>query len=74
MLYQTIVFAPLIGALFAGFLGRKVGETPSMAVTTLLLFVSAALSWVALFQVGFGHAEAHITLFRWMDVGGFNAA
>ncbi len=73
MLYQTIVFAPLIGALFAGFLGRKVGETPSMAFTTFLLFVSAALSWIALFQIGFGQTEQHIMLFRWMDVGGFEA-
>ncbi len=73
MLFTIIVFAPLIGALIAGLLGRKIGEKPSMVVTTALLFLSAALSWVALFKVGFGHETSHITILRWMDVGGFKA-
>lgn len=73
MLFQTIVFAPLIGAIIAGLLGRKIGEKPSMIVSTALLFLSAALSWVALVKVGFGHHPTDITLFRWMDVGDVKA-
>jgi len=78
MLYQTIVFAPLIGAIIAGlagtrFLGGKLGEKPSMLVTTALLFLSAILSWYALIQVGFKHEGTEINLFRWMDVGGVKA-
>ena len=73
MLYQTIVFAPLIGALIAGFFGRKIGDKPSMAITTFLLFLSAALSWVAFSNIALGHTETHVELFRWMDIGDFKA-
>jgi len=73
MIYQTIVFAPLIGALIAGFFGSKIGDKPSMAVTTFLLFVSAILSWMAFFTVTKGGGGETIELMRWMDVGGFTA-
>ena len=73
MLYQIIVFAPLLGALIAGLGGRKMGEKPSMLITTTLLFVSAILSWVAFFRVTGGGQEITVELFRWMDVGNFKA-
>jgi len=73
MLFKVIVFAPLLGALIAGLLGRKIGEKPSMLVTTGLLFLSAILSWLAMFQVGFGNDPQSVTLFRWMDVGDLKA-
>ena len=73
MLFQTIVFAPLIGALIAGLFGARLGDRASMLVTTVLLFVSCALSWVAFVDVGLGHNVYDITLLRWMDVGGVRA-
>ncbi|RZV41464.1 MAG: NADH-quinone oxidoreductase subunit L, partial [Acidimicrobiales bacterium] len=73
MLYQTILFAPLIGALIAGLLGSKIGHKSSMIVTTGLLLLSAVLSWFALYKVGFGHEATEVNLFRWMDVGDFKA-
>ena len=38
-------------------------------ITTGLLLVSAALSWVALVDVGFMHHDARITLFPWITSG-----
>lgn len=79
MLYQTIVFAPLIGALIAGLGGTRFGasrlpEKASMAISTGLLFLSAILSWVAFIGVAFGDApDTTITLLRWMDIGGLTA-
>ena len=73
MLYQTILFAPLIGALIAGLLGSKIGHKASQVVTTGLLILSTLLSWVALSKVGFSHEATEINLFRWMDVGDFKA-
>lgn len=73
MLYQTILFAPLIGALIAGLLGSKIGHKVSMTVSTGLLVLSGLLSWWALFKVGFGHEATEINLFRWVDVGDFQA-
>ena len=73
MLFQTIVFAPLIGALIAGLFGRKIGDAPAQAVTTGLLILSAALSWVALYKVGFGHTVTDVEIMRWFDVGDMKA-
>ncbi|WP_418152754.1 NADH-quinone oxidoreductase subunit L [Litorimonas sp. RW-G-Af-16] len=79
MLYLIIVFAPLLGALISGltgtrFGGQKLGEKSSMIITTGLLFLSAVLSWYALFKVGFGHQEhPPINVLRWMDIGDLKA-
>ena len=73
-IYHILVFAPLIGAIIAGFGGRKLGDKPSMFVTTALLFVSAALSWLAFVSVTGGNGPSEpITLMRWMDIGDFQA-
>ena len=47
-MYHAIVFLPLIGFLIAGLFGRLIGARGSEIVTTSLLMVSAALSWVCL--------------------------
>ncbi|NNE58134.1 MAG: NADH-quinone oxidoreductase subunit L [Hellea sp.] len=73
MLYQIIVFAPLIGALIAGLGAPRIGEKPSMVITTVLLMLSAVLSWIAFFSVTGGDGGTTVELFRWMDVGGFKA-
>ena len=43
---QIILFAPLIGAIIAGFGWRIIGDAGAQWVTTGLLFLAAALSWV----------------------------
>jgi NADH-quinone oxidoreductase subunit L len=68
-MYQAIVFLPLIGCLIAGLFGRVIGARPSELVTTILLFASMVLSWIALAQVGFGHHDERIALFNWMTSG-----
>jgi NADH-quinone oxidoreductase subunit L len=68
-MYQAIVFLPLIGCLIAGLFGRVIGARPSELVTTILLFASMALSWVALAQIGFGHHEERVALFNWFTSG-----
>ena len=42
-MYQAILFLPLVGALFAGFLGRFVGARPSEVITTTLVMITALL-------------------------------
>ena len=69
MIYQAIVFMPIIGALIAGLFGRILGPRPSELVTTALLMVAAALSWVAFIDVGFSHTTQKITILRWITSG-----
>jgi NADH-quinone oxidoreductase subunit L len=54
-MYTAIVFLPLLGALVAGLFGRMIGHRPAEIITSSLLVIAALLSWVAFYQVGFGH-------------------
>jgi len=75
LILLTIVFAPLLGALVAGLSGRRIGDLPSMALTTGLLFLSCALSWVTFYEVIWGSWPGHftITLAPFIDVGAFRS-
>ena len=77
-MYHIIVFAPLISAIIAGLFGTRFGrqvlpEKAALVLTTGFLFISAILSWVALYKVGIQHEEASIKVLRWMDVGDMKA-
>jgi NADH-quinone oxidoreductase subunit L len=50
------------------------GSRAAELITTGLLFVSAALSWVALVDVGFMHHDARIALFPWIVSGDLQVA
>jgi NADH-quinone oxidoreductase subunit L len=67
MLAQTVLFAPLIGALIAGFGWRLIGEQAAMIVATALLFVSAIASW-AIF-VTFDGTLQQIHILRFIESG-----
>ena len=45
------------------------GSRAAELVTTLFLFVSMLLSWMALYRVGFGHQDSREVLFAWMYSG-----
>ena len=45
------------------------GSRAAELITTGLLFVSAALSWVTLVDVGFLHHDSRIALFPWINSG-----
>ena len=71
MIYQAIVFLPLIGALIAGFAGRIIGAKMSEFITCGLMVVAAILSWVAFIQVGFGEAKGltQVEVLPWIKSG-----
>ena len=63
-----ILFAPLIGALIAGFGHRVIGDKGAQYVTTGLLFLAAALSWITF--LGLGHETQYIHILDWVESGG----
>ncbi|HEY1838143.1 MAG TPA: NADH-quinone oxidoreductase subunit L [Rhizomicrobium sp.] len=72
-MYAAIVFLPLLGSFIAGLFGRGIGARPSELVTTVLLFVSAALSCYAFYDVAImGHA-AIVHIMPWITSGDFEA-
>ena len=44
----TLVFLPLLGALLSGFFGRLIGDRNSEILTSLLVSISAILSFIIL--------------------------
>ncbi len=72
-MYAAIVFLPLLGSAIAGLFGRFIGARASELVTTVLLFVSAALSCYAFYDVCFlGHAQT-VRIAQWITSGDFEA-
>ena len=72
MLYAVAVFAPLLGALVAGFLGRQIGDRASQAVTIICMVV-AAVCGVASFVpfLNGSAAPGVLDLGTWFAVEGF---
>jgi NADH-quinone oxidoreductase subunit L len=72
-MYTAIVFLPLLGSAIAGLFGRFIGARASELITTLLLFVSAALSCYAFYDVAFlGHGQV-VRIAQWITSGDFEA-
>ncbi|WP_406721007.1 NADH-quinone oxidoreductase subunit L [Thioclava litoralis] len=67
-----ILFAPLLGALIAGFGWRLITEKGAMYVSTALLILSAVLSWVVF--LGFDGPTQHIELFRFIESGDIDSS
>ena len=68
------VFAPLLGAIVAGLFGKRIGNVPSMAVTTGLLFLSCAIAWYAFYlHTWGGQGRVLVELLRFIDIGDFRS-
>ena len=70
-MYYAIIFLPLLGAFLSGFFGKYLGARNSEIITSLFLIISAFLSWIALYNIGFNHDVDYIkiTLFTWLQSG-----
>ena len=64
---SIILFAPLLGALIAGFGHRFIGDKGAQYLTTALLFLAAFLSWVV-FLTHDGHTQ-QIHILDWVQSG-----
>ncbi|GAC1340222.1 MAG: NADH-quinone oxidoreductase subunit L [Acetobacteraceae bacterium] len=73
MLYAVAVFAPLLGSLVAGLLGRQIGDRASQAVTIICMIVAAICGTASFLPILDGQAEpGFISLGTWIDVEGFH--
>lgn len=69
---KIILFAPLLGALIAGFGWRVIGEKGAQVLTTAILFLAAALSWYLFLTIG--QETRHIPVLDWIVSGDFHSA
>ena len=68
-MYTAIVFLPIIASAIAGLGGRFIGARASELVTTLALFISAALSIVAFYDVCYLGQSGVFRLATWISSG-----
>ncbi len=74
MIYAVAVFAPLLGALVAGLLGRSIGDRAATAVCILCMLVAAALGPIACFQLVSGQTDPGVvSLGTFIEAGHFHA-
>ena len=69
---KIILFAPLVGALIAGFGWRFITEKGAQVLTTALLFLSCALSWMVF--LSFDGVTQHIHILDWVQSGALDTA
>lgn len=69
---SIILFAPLIGALIAGFGWRIISIQGAQWVTTGLLFLACLLSWITFLT--HGPETQHIEIFRWIESGSLSTS
>ncbi|NDC03785.1 MAG: hypothetical protein EBZ81_12625 [Betaproteobacteria bacterium] len=67
-MYLVAAFAPLLGAILAGFFGRSIGRIPSALITITLVAVSAVASVMTLMDVMAGNSF-NGALYQWAQVG-----
>ncbi len=68
-LIKLIVFLPLLGFLTVGLFGRPLGNGFSQVWTSGLVSISAILSWVVFWDVGFAHNTYGVHVLSWVSSG-----
>ena len=66
-MYLSIILIPLIGSIFAGMFGRKLGAQGSQFITTFGLIFTCLLSFTAFYEVGLNISPVSVDLFSWID-------
>jgi NADH-ubiquinone oxidoreductase chain 5 len=66
-MYLSIIALPILGSLVAGFFGRKIGVSGAHIITCSCIVITAILSVIVFFEVGFNNSPTSITLFKWID-------
>src|SRR5210317_1669270 len=70
LLYLTIVLAPLIGSIFAGFLGNVLGRKATHSITILGVLISTVLSFYAFnYHVLEGNDAFNQNIYTWLAFG-----
>jgi NADH-quinone oxidoreductase subunit L len=72
-IYLIIALAPLVGAIFAGFLGSLLGRMATNVVTILGVLISTVLSmYVFNYHVLEGGDAFNENIYTWMQIGNLN--
>ena len=71
-MYLAIITLPILGSLFSGFFGRKIGVSGAHLITCTCIIVTTLLAMVAFVEVGLNNIPVTINLFKWIDSESLN--
>jgi len=71
-MYLAIITLPLLGSIFSGLFGRKIGVKGAQLITCTCVIMTTLLAIVAFMEVGLNNVPVSITLFRWIDSESLN--
>jgi NADH:ubiquinone oxidoreductase subunit 5 (subunit L)/multisubunit Na+/H+ antiporter MnhA subunit len=63
-MYLIIIILPLLGSIFSGFFGRKIGVYGAQIITSTAVVVTTMLAIIAFFEVGFNNISVSIEVLR----------
>ncbi len=72
MIYALAVFAPLVGAMISGLLGRAIGDRAAMGASVLGMLIAAVCGPYAFFALVPNGEPDTIDLATWIEVGKFH--
>jgi len=71
-MYLALIVLPILGSVFSGFFGRKIGVSGSQMITSACVIITTILAVVSFFEVGLNNIPVTIHLFRWIDIETLN--
>jgi NADH-quinone oxidoreductase subunit L len=75
MIYAVAVFAPLIGAMISGLLGRSIGDRAAVSASIIGMVIAAICGPLAVFQLAAGATQPGlVAVATWIDVGHFHVS
>jgi NADH-quinone oxidoreductase subunit L len=74
MVYAIAVFAPLVGALISGLLGKAIGDRAAMCASILGMLIAAVCGPYAFFALVSDGEPAVVDLGTWIEAGKFHVA
>jgi NADH-ubiquinone oxidoreductase chain 5 len=63
-MYLALIVLPILGSVFSGFFGRKIGVSGSQMITSVCVIITTILAIVSFFEVGLNNIPVTIHLFR----------
>jgi NADH-quinone oxidoreductase subunit L len=75
MLYAVAVFAPLLGAVVAGFFGKAIGDRAAQAVTIICMILASVCGVASFVSLVYGGGTPGvISLGTWVEAGDFHVS
>ena len=71
-MYLALIVLPILGSVFSGFFGRKIGVNGSQMITSVCVIITTLMAILLFFEVGLNNIPVTIHLFRWIDIESLN--